>query len=130
MDTPRATESAEVTQTIATRLHALWDAWKNKDAVAHGAVLADEYRAVFPDGTLHAGKRTAQEIAAAPISDYNLSGLRVASVGPDAALVTYMATVELPVGNDADHARFAVGEVWVKRHGEWMCRYYQGTLMK
>ena len=33
------------TQAISARLFALWDAWKNKDAAAHDAVLADEYSA-------------------------------------------------------------------------------------
>ena len=130
MNTARDTASAEVTRAISTRLLTLWDAWKNKDAAAHNAALADEYSAVHPDGTLHAGKPTAPEIADAPIIGYNLSVLQVASVGPDAALVTYIAKVEVPCGDHSKHAQFAVGEVWVKQRGEWMCRYYQATLMK
>jgi hypothetical protein len=49
-------------------------------------------------------------------------------VGADAALVTYFADVTTP----GDIARFqmAVGEVWVKRNGQWLIRGYSGTLIK
>ncbi len=50
-------------------------------------------------------------------------------VGADAALVTYIAEVEIP-GDPPIRAQFAVGEVWVKHRGAWLCRYYQGTLTK
>lgn len=85
---------------------------------------------MYPEGTLHAGQPTAQQIAAAAIAGYKLSGLRVVSVGPDAALVTYIAEVDIPGGEYPDHVQLAVGEVGVKQRGEWMCRYYQGTLLK
>jgi len=127
MNTAPSTTSQELTQAISTRVLKAWDAWKNNDAAALSTVLADDYSAVHPDGTVHAGKPTGQEIAAAPITSYDLARLRVASVGPDAALVTCIAEVEIPSG---EHVHVAVGEVWVKQHGEWICRYYQGTLMK
>ncbi len=120
----------QLTDAISPRLFALWDAYKNKDAAAHHQFLTDDYTAVHPDGTLHSGKPTAQQIAAAPIAGYKLSHLRVAPIGADAALVTYIAEVEIPGGNPPARAQFAVSEVWVKQRGEWLCRYYQGTLTK
>ncbi len=125
---PGSASAPELTEAITARLFALWDAWKNKDAATHNAILADDYTGVYPDGTLHSGKPTAQQITAAPIAAYKLSHLRVAPVGADAALVTYIAEVEIPGGSPPAHAQFAVGEVWVKQRGEWLCRYYQGTL--
>ncbi|MBI4166851.1 MAG: nuclear transport factor 2 family protein [Acidobacteria bacterium] len=122
--------SAEVTRAISSRLLTLWDAWRNQDVTAHNAVLAEGYSAVHPDGTVHAGKPSSQEMAAAAITGYSLSGLRVALVGPEAALVTYVAQVEIPAGDHSEHAKLAVGEVLVKQRGEWLCRYYQGTLIK
>ncbi len=130
MNPARSAAAPELTEAISARLFALWDAWKNQDAAAHHQFLTDDYTAVHPDGTLHAGKPTAQEIAAAPIAAYKLSHLRVAPMGADAALVTYIAEVEIPGGISPAHAQFAVGEVWVKQRGEWLCRYYQGTLTK
>jgi hypothetical protein len=63
-----------------------------------------------------------------PITGYKLSQLRVVPVGVDAALVTYFANVKTP-GNIVEF-QMAVGEVWVKRHGQWLIRAYSGTLMK
>jgi len=49
-------------------------------------------------------------------------------VGMDTALVTYFADIRIPSDN-VDH-HMAVGEVWVKRNGQWLIRGYSGTLMK
>jgi hypothetical protein len=54
--------------------------------------------------------------------------LRVVPVGADVALVTYFANVKTP-GDNVEH-QMAVGEVWVKRNGQWLIRGYSGTLMK
>jgi ketosteroid isomerase-like protein len=56
--------------------------------------------------------------------------LRIALVSTDVALVTYFAEVEIPEGDHSHRAQFVVGEVWVKRRDEWLCRYYQGILRK
>jgi len=93
-------------------------------------LLADEYSAVYPDGTLHSGKPTAEQIGASPITDYKLTRLQVVPVGPDTALVTYIAEVEFPADGHTGHGRFAVGGVWVKQGDQWMYRYYQGTPLK
>ncbi len=130
MNQPPSAAALQLTEVISPRLFALWDAYKNKDAAAHNAFLTDDYTAVHPDGTLHSGKPTAQEIAAAPIAGYKLSHLCVAPIEVDAAIVTYIAEVEIPGNTPPAHAQFAVGEVWVKHRGEWLCRYYQGTLTK
>lgn len=108
-------------------MYRLWDAYTNGDAVGHSSFLTREYRAVHPNGTIHNEHPTAQEIAAARITGYTLSDLRVASIAEGAALVTYLADIQIPGGA---HGQFAVGEVWVKQHDEWKCRFYQGTLTK
>jgi len=119
--------STEAEQMISRRFSKAWDAYKNRDAACLGALLAAEYTAVNPDGTLHLGKPTLQDIAAAPIAGYSLSDMRVEMLEADVALVTCIAEVETPGGA---RARLAIGEVWVKQSGEWLCRYYQGTPAK
>ena len=49
-------------------------------------------------------------------------------VGADAALVTYFANVKTP--GEIVEFQMAVGEVWVKRNGQWLIRAYSGTLIK
>jgi len=63
-----------------------------------------------------------------PITGYKLSQLRVVPVGADTALVTYFADVTTPGENTEFH--MAVGEVWVKRNGQWLIRAFSGTQIK
>ncbi|MGB7845051.1 MAG: nuclear transport factor 2 family protein [Candidatus Acidiferrum sp.] len=120
----------ELTQAIAARLRELWDAYLRIDAPAHSAILTEEYRAVHPDGTVHMGKPSAEEIAAAPIEDYWLKDLQAWPAGEEAAIATYTAEVEVRSGLSAKRFKFEVGEVWLKSASQWKCRYYHATMRK
>ena len=86
---------------LAARVEEVWNAYLAVDQEAHSAVLADDYRAVHPDGSVHVGKPSAQEIAAAPIEDYGSGSSEVWPVGEEGAIVTYTAEVEVRVGLSA-----------------------------
>jgi hypothetical protein len=128
MEMARNVSILELTEAISARLVAQWEAWKNQDGVSNNAIIADDFNSFWPDGSRHIGKPTAQEMSEQPITGYKLSQLRVVPVGADAALVTYFADVKAP----GDHGAFqmAVGEVWVKRSGQWLIRGYSGTLIR
>jgi hypothetical protein len=115
----------DLTQTISPLIHKIWDAYRKGDAPAHDALLADGYTEVHPDGSVHPGKPTAQEMQSAPIGEYLLSDLRVLPTGSETALANYQATVEIPGAPKL--GKFAVSEVWVKQEGHWKRRYYQAT---
>jgi ketosteroid isomerase-like protein len=122
----------ELTEAISARLVAQWDGWKNQDAASNNAIIADDFTSFWPDGSRHTGKPTARQMSEQPIAGYKLSEFRVVPVAADAALVTYFAEVKIP-GNNVEHQKefqMAVGEVWVKRNGQWLIRGYSGTLMK
>jgi ketosteroid isomerase-like protein len=125
----RPTTSADLTPAISPLIQQIWEAYRRGDATAHNAQLTDDYTAVLPDGSVHSGKPTAQEIQAAPIGVHILSDVRVVQTGPETALANYLATVEVP-GENAKLVRFYVGELWVKQAGQWKCRYYQATLRR
>jgi hypothetical protein len=97
------------TLTLAERVERIWEAYLAQDAPAHAALLADDYRAVHPDGSIHVGKPTVGEIAAAPIEDYWLRELQAWPVGEEGAIVSYSAEVEVRNGLQAERHRFAVG---------------------
>lgn len=118
----------ELTEAISARLVAQWEGWKNQDPAPNNAIIADDFNSFWPDGSRHIGKPTAQQMAEQPITAYKLSQLRVVPVGADSALVTYFADINTP-GDNVEH-QMAVGEVWVKRNGQWMIRAYSGTLIK
>ena len=127
METAYNISIPELTEAISARLVAQWEAWKNQDAASNNAIIADEFDSFWPDGSRHIGKPTAQQMSEQPITGYKLSQLRVVPVGADAALVTYFADVKTPGDNVF---QMAVGEVWVKRNGQWLIRGYSGTRIK
>ena len=120
----------ELTRELAGHIQRVWDAYLAIDEEAQGELLADDYRAVHPDGTVHLGKPTAKEMAAAPMEDYWLRNLEAWAVGAEGAIVTYNAEVEVRDGLSAQRHHFAVGEVWMKHSGQWKCRYYHATMLK
>jgi Domain of unknown function (DUF4440) len=120
----------ELTQTLARRIQALWDAYRSVDPARYDASLTDDYFAVHPDGSLHFHKPTAQELAAAEVDHYHLTQLRAVRLGEEAALVTYIAEVGIASHLAPVTVKSAVGEVWTKHLGDWKRRYYQATLLK
>jgi len=118
----------EMTQAISAQLHAQWEGWKNQDPAPNDAIIADDFQSFWPDGSRHTGRPTAQQMAEQPIAGYKLSEFRAVPVGTDTALVTYFADIKTP-GDNIEH-HMTVGEVWVKRNGQWLIRAYSGTLMK
>jgi len=115
---------------LAGRVEEVWNAYLVVDQEAHSAVLADDYRAVHPDGSVHAGKPSVQAIAAAPIEDYWLREFQAWPVGDEGAIVSYTAEIEVRVGLSAQRHQLEVGEVWMKHGCEWKCRYYHATPVK
>lgn len=120
----------ELTRKLAERHQTMWDAYVSVNEEEHSRHLAEEFRAVSPDGTIHVGKPSAAEIAAQPIEDYWLREFEAWPVGEEGAITTYTAEVEVRRGLSAERFRFAVGEVWMKYGEEWKCRYYHATMLK
>jgi len=120
----------ELTRMLAEQLRARWDAYLRVDEVAHGALLAEEYRAVLPDGSVHLGKPSAEEIAAAAIEDYWLREFQAWPAGDEAVIATYTAEVEVRNGLSAERYKLEVGGVWLRERGQWKCRYNHATPRK
>jgi Domain of unknown function (DUF4440) len=126
--TGREAAIPEVTEAIRARLVVQWEAWKNRDAASNDAVIADRFDSFSPDGARRKGKPTAEQMAAEPISAYQLSEFRVIPIEADTALVTYFADIKVP-GESVEY-HMAVGEFWLRSRGEWLIRAFSGTLMK
>jgi hypothetical protein len=118
---------SDVARIIAACNEQMWQAYLEKNVLRHNTILSDDYTSIHPDGSLHHGPPSAAAIASEPIAAFRFSEFRVSRLAEDAALATYIADVDTPPGTQPAHARFAAGTVWVKRRGEWKCRFYQGT---
>ena len=127
----KAAASADLTNLLDAKIKAEWEAFKNKDKKAYADLLADDYVAVEADGDGERNKqRMLREIEHSMYTDYTLSFLKVTPLGPDAAFVRYEAFFRFPPKSAVKFEKVIIGEVWVKRDGQWKSLHYQETRVK
>jgi hypothetical protein len=113
------------------KIKAEWEALKNKDKKAYGDLLADEYQGVELDGRGERNKIQAiNELAETNVFNYTLWGLKVIPLGTEAAFVIYESTMQFPPRAQIRYSRVYIGELWVKRNGQWKELHYQETHVK
>jgi len=116
---------------LESKIKTEWDALKAKDKKAYGSLLADDYEGVEADGRGERNKiQAVNEVAQGNVYNYTLFGFRVTPLGPDAAFVIYEVTMEFPPKTQMRYLRVYVGELWVKRAGQWQIQHYQETNVK
>jgi hypothetical protein len=114
-----------------SKIKAEWDALKNKDKKAYGALLADDYQGVEVDGQGERTKTQAiNEMAASNVFNYTMWGFKLIPLGPDASFVIYEVTLQFPPRSVVHYSRVYITELWVKRAGEWQELHYQETHVK
>ena len=127
---PSAKTGSESAQ-VEARVRKLWEAFKNKDKTTLSALLAGDFRQ-FEEGLSAFGdkKTEVNAVDEFELVSYTLSDFTVKSVGPNAALVTYIAQYEGKSCGEASKAKSVFGEVWIHSGGEWKDLYMQETYMK
>jgi hypothetical protein len=111
-----------------SKIRAEWDALKNKDKKAYGALLADDYQGVEVDSRGERNKIQAiDEVAETNVYNYTMWGYKLIPLGPDAAFVIYEVTLQFPPKSIVHYSRVYITELWVKRGGEWRELHYQET---
>jgi Domain of unknown function (DUF4440) len=114
-----------------SKIKAEWEAIKNKDKKAYGALLADDYQGVEIDGKGERSKLQAiNEMSAQNVSNYTLWGMKLIPLGADAAFVVYESTMQFPPKSVVRYSRVYISELWVKRAGQWKELHYQETHVK
>jgi hypothetical protein len=114
-----------------SKIKAEWEAIKNKDKKAYGELLADDYQGVEVDGKGERNKLQAvNEMEEQNVSNYTLWGMRLISLGPDSAFVIYESTMQFPPKSVIRYSRVYIGELWMKRAGQWKEVHYQETHVK
>jgi len=126
-----ASSDSGLKEMFEAKVKAEWEAIKNKDKKAYADLLADDYQGVEVDGK---GERTKiqalNELAEGNISNYILWGFKLIPLGSDAAFVIYEVTVQFPPKSAIHYSRVYIGELWVKRAGQWKELHYQETHVK
>jgi len=123
--------STELTNLLDAKIQAEWEAIKKKDKSAYGELLDEDYVAVEADGSGERHKwQILRELDRSVVADYTLSFLKVRPLGPDAAFVRYEAFIKFPPKSMVKFEKILIGEIWVKRDGQWKALHYQETRVK
>jgi len=119
------------TPPLEAKVRKVWDMFKTKDKATLASMLDDRFCEV-EEGATGVGDKKA-EIAMVDefeITTYTLKDFKITPLGPNSALVTYLAHYEGKAGNEAVNANSAFGEIWVRTGGEWKGLYAQETTIK
>ena len=123
--------AAELTNLLDAKINAEWQAIKSKDPKAYGDLLTEEYFAVEADGGGERYKwKALQELQQSAVTDFTLSFLKVTPLCPDTAFARYEVFIKFPPKSTVPFEKVLVGEIWVKREGQWKALHYQETRVK
>jgi hypothetical protein len=127
----QAAKPGTVASQVEARVRKLWEAFKNKDKATLSAMLDGGFRQ-FEEGLSAFGdkKTEVNAVDEFELISYTLSDFTVRSIGPDAALVTYIAQYEGKSGGETSKAKSVFGEVWIRDGNEWKEVYMQETYVK
>lgn len=116
---------------LEAQVRKLWEAYKNKDKAILSAMLDGGFRQFEEGMSTFADRKTeVNSVDEFELLSYTLSDFNVKSIGPNAALVTYVAQYEGKSGGEVSKAKSAFGEVWTHAGGEWKGLYMQETYVK
>ncbi len=116
---------------LEAQVRKLWEAFKNKDKAALSAMLDGGFRQ-FEEGLSAFGDKKTEVNAVDDFElvGYTLSDFTVKSIGPNAALVTYIAQYDGKSGGEVSKGHSVFGEVWIRSGSEWKALYMQETYVK
>jgi hypothetical protein len=128
---PKAAAEQDLTNLLDTRIKAEWQAIKSKDQKALGDLLTEEYVGVEADAQGERYKwKALSELQQSSVADATLSFLKVTQLCPDAAFARYEVFIKFPPKSAVPFEKVLVGEIWVKREGQWKSLHYQETRVK
>jgi len=128
---PQAAKPHPIESSLEVKVRKLWEAFKKKDKKSLAAMLDNRFRQ-FEEGLSTFGDKKAEVNAPDDFEliSYTLSDFNVKSLGPNAALVTYIAQYEGKSGGQSSKAKSVFGEVWVRAGDDWKALYMQETYVK
>ncbi|MBE2275681.1 MAG: nuclear transport factor 2 family protein [Rhodobacteraceae bacterium] len=104
---------------------AVWQALIDGDVAADHAALAADFLGVYPDGFAGRGAHADQLSAGPTLAGFVLSDLRVRQLGPDHALISYLACYNRS-GRDGSEAMY-VSSIWQCHAAGWQNIFSQDT---
>jgi hypothetical protein len=126
-----AAKSTALAPALEAKVRKVWEDFKNKNKESLAAALADGFRMV-EEGTSGFGDKKADlaTVDELELISYTLKDFTVKSLGPRAALVTYVAHYESKSGGLVAKADSIFGEVWTREGNDWKALYLQETYIQ
>jgi len=127
----QAEKSTAIASVLEAKVRKVWEDFKTKNKASLGAALADDFR-LFEEGTSGFGDKKADlaTVDELELISYTLKDFTVKSLGPSAALVTYVAHYESKSGGQVAKADSVFGEVWAREGNDWKALYLQETYIQ
>lgn len=127
----KSAATQELTNLLDAKIKAEWQAIKAKDQKALGELLTEEYVGVEADALGERFKwKALSELQQSSVADFALSFLKVTPLCADAAFARYEVFIKFPPKSAVRFEKVLVGEIWVKRDGQWKALHYQETRVK
>ncbi len=126
-----AAKSAPAAPALETQTHKFWDVFKTKDKKTLATLLSASFHEV-EEGDSGFGDMKA-ELASMDdfeLISYTLKDFKVKSLGPQTALVTYLAQYEGKASGQPTKANSAFSQIWVREGSAWKCVHLQETALK
>lgn len=127
----QATKPKAVAPPLQAKVQKLWEAFQKKDKATLSTLIDDGFRQFEEGMTTFAGKK--EEVNAVDeyeLLNFKLSDFNIKSLGPNSAVVTYIADYEGKTGGETAKAKSVFGEVWTRTGGDWKALYMQETYVK
>jgi ketosteroid isomerase-like protein len=124
--TPEMNASAEPAKVALMTLEKnAYEAWKSKDAKFWATFLSDKFAGWGSSGKLDKASATKEYTGAdCEIKSYALSDEQLSSLGKDAALITYKATVDGTWGGQQFPTNSRAAAIYVRDDGKWKLAFH------
>lgn len=119
------------TPPLEAKVQKLWEAFQKKDKATLSALIDDGFRQFEEGMTTFADKKgEVNAVDEYELLNFKLSDFNIKSLGPNSAVVTYIADYEGKTGGETAKAKSVFGEVWTRTGGDWKALYMQETYVK
>ena len=115
----------DLTATLLAQEHQVWAALVAGDAAADGALLADDFLGLYPDGYAGRADHAAQLASGPTVAEYRLSETRARWLTEGLGLLCYRAEYRRPGG--VEWERMWVSSIWRQAGAAWLNVFSQDT---
>jgi uncharacterized protein (TIGR02246 family) len=112
---------------VERAVHAIQTAFNKGDVATLKLLMTEDHMATLTYAQFAKAADQLAVLTEFKFSEYKIDGLKVKSLTPDTALVTYQATIKGTYKGNKVPSPVQVVEVWIKRDGKWLQGSYQET---